>query len=266
MDAAVSAPVAISAGGRVWRFGPNIVGRDFVVGDLHGCFDQLRAAMAARGFDEARDRLFAVGDLIDRGPSSEEAVDWIARPWFHAVRGNHEQMAIDAAAGRCDLERHIQNGAGWFHKLPPARQKSIAAVFDTLPVAVEIDQPAGLVGVVHADVPTGDWTAFTEAVEHEGPSTTVRRSVFDLALWTRARFDARDTSVVTHVALVCVGHSSSPDPLFLGNVAFLDTGAGFRGGRLTMVPLDELLARVRPVGSPAVHEPPFPSTAAAAIP
>lgn len=266
MDVAVSAPVAISATGRVWRFGPNTTGRDFVIGDLHGCFDQLRAAMAARGFDEASDRLFAVGDLVDRGPSSEEAVDWIARPWFHAVRGNHEQMAIGVAAGKHDKTNYVANGGGWFLALPEARRKIIAEVFSTLPVAIEIAHPNGRVGIVHADVPPNDWTAFTEALERDTLSRKVMRSVVDMALWNRARFTARDTTIVKNVDLVCVGHSPAPDPLFLGNVAFLDTGAVFHGGRLTMVPLDGLLARVRSVGSPAVHEPPFPSMAAAATP
>lgn len=46
----------------------NHAGRDFVVVDLHGCLDQLEALLKAIGFDPARDRLFSVGNLVDRGP------------------------------------------------------------------------------------------------------------------------------------------------------------------------------------------------------
>lgn len=80
------------------RFEKNKEGRDFVIGDIHGCFDAVRAILGDVKFDESKDRLFSVGDLVDRGPDSIEAIDWIAKPWFHAVRGNHEQMAKEPAA------------------------------------------------------------------------------------------------------------------------------------------------------------------------
>ena len=54
-------------------------GADFVVGDVHGCFRTLRRAMNAVDFNPERDRLFAVGDLVNRGPHSYEAIDWLGR-------------------------------------------------------------------------------------------------------------------------------------------------------------------------------------------
>lgn len=48
----------------VQRFDRNTAGRDFVIGDIHGCFDQVGEALARVHFDESCDRLFAVGDLI----------------------------------------------------------------------------------------------------------------------------------------------------------------------------------------------------------
>ena len=59
----------------VAHFETNRLGRDFVVGDLHGMFDHLRALMAEVGFDGDRDRLFSVGDLVDRGPGSARALE-----------------------------------------------------------------------------------------------------------------------------------------------------------------------------------------------
>ena len=53
-------------------------GRDWVVGDVHGCFTTLREALLAIDFEHGRDRLFSVGDLIDRGPNSIEALEWLA--------------------------------------------------------------------------------------------------------------------------------------------------------------------------------------------
>jgi len=48
----------------------NTTGKDFVVGDLHGCYDLLESLLGAVSFDKSKDRLFSVGDLIDRGPNS----------------------------------------------------------------------------------------------------------------------------------------------------------------------------------------------------
>src|SRR3546814_1255791 len=48
----------------------NDIGRDFIVGDLHGCLDLLQAELTRIEFDRSKDRLFSVGDLVDRGPDS----------------------------------------------------------------------------------------------------------------------------------------------------------------------------------------------------
>ena len=52
----------------VRRFAPNTAGRDFVVGDIHGCFDALGDEMDRIRFDPAVDRMFSVGDLVESGP------------------------------------------------------------------------------------------------------------------------------------------------------------------------------------------------------
>lgn len=82
------------------RFPTNPSGRDFVVGDLHGCLDLLQAQLERVGFDTGCGRLFSVGDLVDRGPDSMGCLRLLREPWFHAVRGNHEDMLLDYAYGR----------------------------------------------------------------------------------------------------------------------------------------------------------------------
>jgi len=95
----------------VRRFTRNTAGRDLVVGDVHGCFGKLQAALDAVGFNPgAGDRLFSVGDLVDRGPASAEVLDWLAHPWFAAVAGNHEAMALDYTSGLCDVGLYAANG------------------------------------------------------------------------------------------------------------------------------------------------------------
>ncbi len=64
----------------VCRHPSNETGRDFVVGDLHGCVDALRYLLCEIGFNGERDRLFSVGNLIDRGTDSLAAIDLIDKP------------------------------------------------------------------------------------------------------------------------------------------------------------------------------------------
>ena len=78
------------------RHGPNDTGgRDLVVGDIHGYFDTLEHALDRLKFNPAADRLFAVGDLIDRGPQSAAALEWLVADRIAAVRGNHDQGMVD---------------------------------------------------------------------------------------------------------------------------------------------------------------------------
>lgn len=72
----------------------NVDGRDFVVGDLHGCFDELAKLMIYVKFDPKRDRLFSTGDLIDRGPRSSDCLALLRKPWFYPVLGNHEDLIL----------------------------------------------------------------------------------------------------------------------------------------------------------------------------
>jgi serine/threonine protein phosphatase 1 len=213
----------------VQKFARNVSGRDFVVGDIHGCFDALRLAMAGSGFDEGRDRLFSVGDLVDRGPSSEEAVDWIAQPWFHAVRGNHEQMAIGVAAGRHDQANYERNGGGWFLALDNYRQQLTAQAFETLPIAIEIDHQVGRIGIVHADIWGGSWDEFTTEIAGE-LSNSRRHKMAEVALWSRSRIQALDDTGISDLFALFVGHTPVKAPLVLGNVAYIDTGAVFGNG------------------------------------
>ena len=71
-------------------------GRDLVVGDVHGHFDTLGHALKQLAFDLGRDRLFGVGGLIDQGPRSDAALEWLEQDRIAAVHGNHDQAMVEA--------------------------------------------------------------------------------------------------------------------------------------------------------------------------
>ena len=218
------------------RFARNTAGRDFVVGDIHGMFSALRELLERSRFDEERDRLFSVGDLIDRGPDSREALDWLAKPWFHAVRGNHEQLLLDSddPSTRDLWIRH--NGGAWWLDCGPAEREAFRDACAALPIAIEIAASRGRVGVVHADAPrSNSWTDFLSRLE-SGDERAVEH-----ALWSRERVAAESSGRVSGVDLVLCGHTPTTRIVEVENVHFIDTGAvygQFASARLTMVEIE----------------------------
>jgi serine/threonine protein phosphatase 1 len=221
----------------VRRFERNTRGRDFVVGDVHGEFAQLRAQLGRLGFDPTADRLFSVGDLVDRGANSPAALEWLAQPWFRPVLGNHEDMALRAWDDEDMLHGWVvDNGGGWWLDCDPATQTQFIRALRALPVAIEISTSAGRIGVVHADVPPGvTWEVFINRLE--GGDERVRQH----ALWARSRvFNPHDPKYqggVAGVQRIYCGHTPLHRPAVVGNVCFIDTGACYPGGSLTVVPV-----------------------------
>lgn len=140
------------------RMPVNERGRDFFIGDLHGCTAHLLAALKAVRFREDRDRLFSVGDLIDHGPDSWGAITLLReKPWFHAVLGNHEALAL-ATFGRMRSwsfpdELWMHNGGQWVVELDEARRQSLIETLLALPIAIEVPLGDGRrVGLIHAEI------------------------------------------------------------------------------------------------------------------
>lgn len=219
--------------GLVKRFERNTTGRDLIVGDVHGYFSKLQAALDAVAFDPARDRLFSVGDLVDRGPESDLALEWLSKPWFHAVQGNHEDMAIRWPNGHMDAGNYVGNGGAWNISNPPSLQREISDALAALPVAIELETEAGTLGIVHAECPCASWQDFTYALETgwvrhaDGSLVQSRREVdhlISMAQWARSRITAMDRSEVTGVRAVVVGHTPMERYTTLGNVHYIDTG------------------------------------------
>lgn len=215
------------------RFARNTAGRDLVVGDVHGCFSKLRAALDAVGFDPAAgDRLFSVGDLVDRGPESADVLEWLALPWFAAVQGNHEDMAIRWGRPGCPMDAGLYalNGGAWnIANTAPERLKYSDAL-QALPLAIEVETAAGLVGIVHADCPFGSWWQFTAALENQELTRAYRKAIREAVLWSRDRVETGDQSVVAGAVAIVVGHTPQDEPRWLGNVLYLDTAAWYRNG------------------------------------
>ena len=73
----------------------------YAIGDIQGCYDSLQALLARCAFDPATDRLWLVGDLVNRGPQSLTTVRFIRSLGDAAVTvlGNHDLYLLMVAEG-----------------------------------------------------------------------------------------------------------------------------------------------------------------------
>lgn len=77
----------------------------WLVGDLQGCVRELDALLSEIRFDPACDELWALGDLINRGPDSAATVRLWRDVGGRGVIGNHEVYALCARSGRWPRKR-----------------------------------------------------------------------------------------------------------------------------------------------------------------
>jgi len=238
----------------VLRLPGNALGRDFVVGDIHGCFDTVWRAMEAVSFDPARDRIVSLGDLIDRGPQSHAAPAFLRLPFVTAVRGNHEDMLLELygeGEPRPEVLEYAarHNGFGWWLGATDEQRQDVLDAVAGLPVAVEIEGGDG-VGFVHADVPLGmSWGEFAAALRDGDPE------VSETAMWGRDRIRSGHDGGVDGIGTVFVGHTPLRRPLRLGNVWAVDTAAVYRRlgagyGTLTFADVAMAAPAARPAPAP----------------
>ena len=219
---------------RVWtrtvRANPR--GRDLVVGDVHGCFRTLDRALTELRFDTDPDRLFGVGDLVDRGPHSAVALMWLENRFDAVVMGNHERPLLYWF----DPHRRASSAhqPAWLRRIPRTQHRRWRAALARMPVAVTIETAYGAVGLVHADVPHPDWAVATAMLEAGAPDHV------DIALLGP---DAPEQEVRRHrsrpvagLRALVHGHFVVDEVERVGNRWNIDTGATFaRRDRLTLL-------------------------------
>lgn len=82
--------------------------RTIIIGDVHGCLAELEALITEVNYQPGKDRLFFVGDIINRGPHSYETFFRMIDLKGRSVLGNHEWSLLERHASGRFSERYLQ--------------------------------------------------------------------------------------------------------------------------------------------------------------
>jgi len=133
----------------------NTEGNDYIVGDLHGMFDELLKVLKHVGFN-SKDRLFSVGDLIDRGPKSIELLrEFRIRDNWYFVKGNHEHMMIKSIVDKNanDYNLWLSNGGNWiFSENDDELTEAAIWMSENIPTIIVIGENENRFNICHAEI------------------------------------------------------------------------------------------------------------------
>lgn len=154
--------------------------------DLHGNWDDFSGMLEEISFDK-NDKLYILGDLIDRGDNPIEIIDYVMenRNVF-LILGNHEDMMLKYYENReqKDHERWMRNGGGVtqaaFESLNQLKRNDIIGFFNSAPLFLELEDYC----LVHAGI------KITESEEFN-PFKQTRRDL----VWIRNEFFENPTGL-----------------------------------------------------------------------
>jgi len=243
-----------------------------IIGDVHGCFDELTTLLGDLGYQVASDRAgahhpdgrraFFVGDLVDRGPASPAVLRLVMGMLDNGdalcIPGNHEAKLLRALRGRNVTVSHgLAETLAQLAEEPPEFSTQVEKFIDGLVSHLVLDD--GKLVVAHAGLRADMQGRASGAVRSFAlyGDTTGETDEFGLPVRYPWAEDYRGDAMVVY------GHTPVPDATWLNRTICIDTGCVF-GGKLTALryPERELVA------VPAAHmywEPARPLVAASPV-
>jgi hypothetical protein len=210
------------------------MGRTIIVGDVHGCREELELLLDDVGFASG-DRLVFVGDLVARGPDSRGVLDIARQTGALIVRGNHEQKLLEWRDAKLTRLRGAAAKPVLLGRLHLAIAESLRPVdwtlLETSPLFLDLPEHAAQ--VVHAGVHPGIPASATRA------ETLLHIRTFHAGGHASSRSDGPlwGASYVGPPHIV-FGHNAAPGLQLHRWATGLDTGCVY-GRRLTALVLRE---------------------------
>lgn len=203
--------------------------RTIVVGDVHGCADELEDLLDRLAFASG-DRLIFVGDLVARGPASLRVLDIARATGALIVRGNHEQKLLDYEAARARWIRGAPTEKVEIGKIHRDLARELRPIDWVMlrSSSIWLDLPEHDLRVVHAGIDPAI------PFEDQNPITMMRIRTVPTAKKTRVLWGERYIGS-PHIVF---GHNAAPGLQLHPWATGLDTGCVY-GGRLTSLVLAE---------------------------
>jgi protein phosphatase len=227
----------------LWNNRRDVHGPFDIVGDVHGCLDELLELLANIGYQVERQdakfsvvppdgrKLVFVGDLVDRGPSTPDvlrlAMTMVDAGQAFCVPGNHDIKLVKALKGRdVQLTHGLAESLQQLEEEPVEFRTQALKFLDDLVSHYVFDD--GKLVVAHAGM--------KESMQGRGSG-----KVRDFALYGETTGETDDFGLPVRYnwsadyrgkALVVYGHTPVPEPLWLNGTVNIDTGCVF-GGKLT---------------------------------
>lgn len=198
-------------------FNINNQGADYFVGDIHGNYALLIEQLKKIQFNFNVDRLFAVGDIIDRGEQSEKCLELLIEPWFNSVLGNHEYLFLQGFNSPECWQILIKNGGQWIKKWFNTPNKLLAwahLVRIKMPLSMSVKTEFGIIGITHAEAPA-DW--------HELESLEVNEKSIIPLIWQRRNLIEPSGEAINNIDAVIHGHNSLKSTIIINNQLWIDT-------------------------------------------
>lgn len=238
-----------------------------IIGDVHGCFDELALLLARLGYEvnsggvnppPGRKAIF-LGDLVDRGPKIPETLrlvmGMVVAGTALCVPGNHDTKLMRALQGRNVQRTHgLADSLEQLEAEPPEFREQVRAFIHGLISHYVLDE--GRLVVAHAGMKESMAGRASAAVRDFAlfGETTGETDEFGLPVRYNWAEEYRGPAIVVY------GHTPVPQPEWLNRTINIDTGCVF-GGALTALryPEQELVS-VPALRQYAVPARPFPAT------
>ncbi len=223
---------------RIWSRRPDEKGPFDIVGDVHGCYEELTELMVKLGWQEQPEwhhpegrKLFFVGDLVDRGPKPVEvlrlAMDLVKSDKALAVPGNHDIKLVRALDGRQVQRTHgLAETMEALEAEPEEFREEVREFLKGLVSHAVVDE--GRLCVAHAGLREEMQGRGSGAVREFCLYGETTGEIDEFGLPVRSKW-AKEYRGKT---MVVFGHTPVPEPEWLNNTIDIDTGCCF-GGKLT---------------------------------